>query len=339
MKAVAYQVPQAISELSALQDIILPEPVAQGHDLLVEVRAISVNPVDTKIRASVPPAPGERYKVVGWDAAGVVRAVGPEVTLFKVGDRVYYAGSIARPGTNSERHLVDERITGHMPTTLDFAQAAALPLTSITAWELLFDRLGVVPGKKPNAKTLLVIGAAGGVGSILLQLARRLTALTLIGTASRPETQAWVKELGAHHVIDHRLPLSTELARIGIPQVDSIISLTHTAEHLPQILEALAPQGQFALIDDLPTLDVMPFKRKAASVHWEMMFTRSLFGTADMIAQHHLLNEVANMVDAGLLRTTLAEHFGSINADNLKRAHALVESGTVRGKVVLEGWE
>lgn len=338
MKAVAYQVPQAITEASALQDITLPEPVARGHDLLVEVRAISVNPVDTKIRAGVPPAPGERYKVVGWDAAGVVRAVGPEVTLFKVGDRVYYAGSIARPGTNSERHLVDERITGHMPTTLDFAQAAALPLTSITAWELLFDRLGVVPGKKPNAKTLLVIGAAGGVGSILLQLARRLTALTLIGTASRPETQAWVKELGAHHVIDHRLPLTTELARIGIPQVDSIISLTHTAEHLPQILEALAPQGQFALIDDLPTLDVMPFKRKAASVHWEMMFTRSLFGTADMIAQHHLLNEVANMVDAGLLRTTLAEHFGSINADNLKRAHALVESGTVRGKVVLEGW-
>lgn len=338
MKAVAYQVPQAISELSALQDIILPEPVAQGHDLLVEVRAISVNPVDTKIRAGVPPAPGERYKVVGWDAAGVVRAVGPAVTLFKVGDRVYYAGSIARPGTNSERHLVDERITGHMPTTLDFAQAAALPLTSITAWELLFDRLGVVPGKKPNAKTLLVIGAAGGVGSILLQLARRLTALTLIGTASRPETQAWVKELGVHHVIDHRLPLSTELARIGIPQVDSIISLTHTAEHLPQILEALAPQGQFALIDDLPTLDVMPFKRKAASVHWEMMFTRSLFGTADMIAQHHLLNEVANMVDAGLLRTTLSEHFGRINADNLKRAHALVESGTVRGKLVLEGW-
>lgn len=339
MKAVAYQVPQAISEANALQDIILPEPVAQGHDLLVEVRAISVNPVDTKIRAGVPPAPGERYKVLGWDAAGVVRAVGPEVTLFKVGDRVYYAGSITRPGTNSELHLVDERITGHMPSTLDFAQAAALPLTSITAWELLFDRLGVVPGKKPNAKTLLVIGAAGGVGSILLQLARRLTALTLIGTASRPETQAWVKELGAHHVIDHRLPLSTELARIGIPQVDSIISLTHTAEHLPQILEALAPQGQLALIDDLPTLDVMPFKRKAASVHWEMMFTRSMFGTADMIAQHHLLNEVANMVDAGLLRTTLAEHFGTINADNLKRAHARVESGTVRGKVVLDGWE
>lgn len=339
MKAVAYQVPQAITEASALQDITLPEPVAQGHDLLVEVRAISVNPVDTKIRASVPPAPGQSHKVLGWDAAGVVRAVGPAVTLFKVGDRVYYAGSIARPGTNSELHLVDERITGHMPTTLDFAQAAALPLTSITAWELLFDRLGVVPGKKPSARTLLVIGAAGGVGSILVQLARRLTALTLIGTASRPETQAWVEELGAHHVIDHRLPLTTELARIGIPQVDSIISLTHTAEHLPQILEALAPQGQFALIDDLPSLDVMPFKRKAASVHWEMMFTRSLFGTADMIAQHHLLNEVAQMVDAGLLRTTLAEHFGSINADNLKRAHALVESGTVRGKVVLEGWE
>ncbi len=338
MKAIGYQTPQAISEATALQDITLPEPVAQGHDLLVEVRAISVNPVDTKVRASMPPAPGESHKVLGWDAAGVVRAVGPEVTLFKAGDRVYYAGSITRPGTNSELHLVDERITGHMPTTLDFAQAAALPLTTITAWELLFDRLGVLPGKKPNPKTLLVIGAAGGVGSILVQLARRLTALTIIATASRPETQAWVKALGAHHVIDHRQPLTAELARIGIPQVDSIASLTHTGEHLPQILEALAPQGQLALIDDLPTLDVMPFKRKAASVHWEMMFTRSLFGTADMVAQHHLLNEVAQMVDAGLVRTTLAEHFGTINADNLKRAHALVESGTVRGKVVLEGW-
>ncbi len=338
MKAIGYQTPQAISETTALQDITLPEPVALGHDLLVEVRAISVNPVDTKVRAATPPAPGHSHKVLGWDAAGVVRAVGPEVTLFKAGDRVYYAGSITRPGTNSELHLVDERITGHMPTTLDFAQAAALPLTTITAWELLFDRLGVLPGKKPNPKTLLVIGAAGGVGSILVQLARRLTALTIIATASRPETQAWVAGLGAHHVIDHRLPLTAELVRIGIPQVDSIISLTHTGEHLPQILEALAPQGQFALIDDLPTLDVMPFKRKAASVHWEMMFTRSMFGTADMVAQHHLLNEVAQMVDAGLVRTTLAEHFGTINADNLKRAHALVESGTVRGKVVLEGW-
>lgn len=338
MKAIGYQTPHAIDHAVGLQDITLPDPVAAGRDLLVEVRAVSVNPVDAKVRASAAPAPDQSHKVLGWDAAGVVRTVGADVTLFKPGDRVYYAGSITRPGTNSELHLVDERIVGHMPATLDFAQAAALPLTTITAWELLFDRLGVLPGKKPNPKTLLVIGAAGGVGSILVQLVRRLTALTLIATASRPETQEWVKELGAHHVIDHRQPLTAELARIGIPQVDSIISLTHTGDHLPHILEALAPQGQFALIDDMPSLDVMPFKRKAASVHWEMMFARPMFGTPDMIAQHHLLNEVAQLVDAGLVRTTLADTLGTINASNLRRAHALVESGTVRGKLVLEGW-
>lgn len=339
MKAIGYTQPHALSAASGLQDITLPAPEAQGHDLLVDVRAISVNPVDTKVRASAAPAAGDDYKVLGYDASGIVRAVGPEVTLFKPGDRVYYAGAIQRPGTNSELHLVDERVVGHMPASLDFAQAAALPLTSITAWELLFDRLGVQPGKKPGGKSLLVIGAAGGVGSILVQLARRLTGLTIIGTASRPETQAWVKELGAHHVIDHTQPLTTQLAAIGIPQVDIVISLTHTGQHLPQILEALAPQGQFGLIDDLPTLDVMPFKRKAISVHWEMMFTRPLFATADMVAQHQLLNEVAQLVDAGLVRTTLAENFGLITAANLQRAHALIESGTARGKVVLEGWK
>lgn len=339
MKAIGYTQPHTLSAPGqGMQDITLPDPVAQGHDLLVEVQAISVNPVDTKVRASAAPAAGEDFKVLGYDASGVVRAVGPEVTLFKPGDRVYYAGAIQRPGTNSALHLVDERIVGHMPASLDFAQAAALPLTSITAWELLFDRIGVVPGKKPGGKTLLVIGAAGGVGSVLVQLARRLTALTVIGTASRPETQAWVKELGAHHVIDHTRPMTEQLAAIGIPQVDIVLSLTHTGQHLPQILELLAPQGQFGLIDDLPSLDVMPFKRKAISVHWEMMFTRPLFATPDMVAQHQLLNEVAQLVDAGLLRTTLAEHYGPITAANLQRAHAHIESGTARGKVVLEGW-
>jgi zinc-binding alcohol dehydrogenase family protein len=338
MKAIGYQRPHALSERSALQDITLPDPLALGHDLLVEVHAISVNPVDTKVRAHAAPATGQEFKVLGYDASGIVRATGPDVSLFKPGDRVYYAGAIQRPGTNSELHLVDERIVGYMPATLGFAEAAALPLTTITAWELLFDRLGVLPGKKPGGKTLLVIGAAGGVGSILIQLARKLTALQIIGTASRPQTQAWVKELGAHHVIDHRQPLAAELARIGVPQADIIISLTHTSDHLPEILKALSPQGQFALIDDMPSLDVMPFKGKAASVHWEMMFARPMFNTPDMVAQHHLLNEVAQMVDAGLVRTTLAEHFGSINADNLQRAHAWIESGTARGKVVLEGW-
>jgi len=338
MKAVGYQKPQAISAADALVDISLPEPVATGRDLLVEVKAVSVNPVDTKVRKSALPPEGQTHKVLGWDASGIVRAVGPEVTLFKPGDRVWYAGSIARTGTNSERHLVDERIVGHMPKSLDFAQAAALPLTAITAWEMLFDRLGVAPGKRPTAQTLLIIGASGGVGSILTQLASRLTSLTVIGTASRPETQAWVKELGAHHVIDHSQPLSEELRRIGFPTVDLIVSLTQTEAHFDQIVEAIAPQGRFGLIDDPTSLDVTKFKRKSVSVHWELMFTRALFGTADMIGQHRLLNEVAALVDAGLIRTTLAERFGTINADNLKRAHALIESGKARGKVVLEGW-
>ncbi|MDZ7864282.1 zinc-binding alcohol dehydrogenase family protein [Acidovorax sp.] len=338
MKAVGYQKPQPISNAESLLDITLPEPVVTGHDLLVEVKAISVNPVDTKVRNSGAPADGQPYKVLGWDASGIVKAVGPDVTLFQPGDRVWYAGSIARPGTNAELHLVDERIVGHAPKTLDFAQAAALPLTAITAWEMLFDRLGIAPGKKPEGKTLLIIGASGGVGSIMTQLASRLTSLTVIGTASRPETQAWVKELGAHHVIDHSKPLAQELKAIGFPTVDYIVSLTQTDEHLAQILEAIAPQGKFGLIDDPKALDVMPFKRKSVSIHWELMFTRSLFGTADMVGQHHLLNEVAALVDAGLLRTTLAERFGSINADNLKKAHALLESGKARGKVVLEGW-
>lgn len=338
MKAIGYKIPQAIDLAESLLDINLPDPVATGRDLLVEVKAVSVNPVDTKVRGSAKPVEGQDYKVLGWDASGIVKAVGPDVTLFRPGDRVWYAGSIARTGTNAELHLVDERIVGHAPESLDFAQAAALPLTAITAWEMLFDRLGIAPGKQPSNKTLLIIGASGGVGSILTQLASRLTSLTVIGTASRPETQAWVKELGAHHVIDHSQPIAAELKRIGFPVVDYIVSLTNTDEHLAQIVETIAPQGKFGLIDDPSSLDATVFKRKAVSIHWELMFTRSLFGTDDMIGQHRLLNEVADLVDAGLIRTTLAERFGSINAANLKRAHALIESGKARGKVVLEGW-
>lgn len=338
MKAIGYKIPQAIDHAGSLLDIELPQPVATGRDLLVEVKAVSVNPVDTKVRSSAKPAEGQDYKVLGWDASGIVKAVGPDVTLFRPGDRVWYAGSIARPGTNAELHLVDERIVGNAPKSLDFAQAAALPLTAITAWEMLFDRLGIAPGKQPSNKTLLIIGASGGVGSILTQLAARLTSLTVIGTASRPETQAWVKGLGAHHVIDHSQPIAAELKRIGFPVVDYIVSLTNTDEHLAQIVEAIAPQGKFGLIDDPSSLDATVFKRKAVSIHWEFMFTRSLFGTDDMIGQHHLLNEMADLVDAGLIRTTLAERFGSINAANLKRAHALIESSKARGKVVLDGW-
>ncbi len=338
MKAVAYYHSLPADHADALQDVDLPTPTPGPRDLLVEVKAISVNPVDTKIRRNVAPTDGDA-KVLGWDASGIVKAVGSEVSLFQPGDRVYYAGAINRAGANSELHVVDERIVGHMPNSLPFAEAAALPLTAITAWELLFERLQITQGNADQGQSLLIVGAAGGVGSVLVQLARQLTGLTVIGTASRPETQAWVRELGAHHVIDHRQPLSEELKRIGINQVTHVASLTQTDQHFAQLVEALAPQGRLALIDDPEQpLDIMQLKRKSLSLHWELMFTRSLFETADMIEQHHLLNRVAELVDAGTLRTTLGEHFGTINAANLRRAHALLESGTAKGKIVLEGF-
>lgn len=338
MKAVAYYQSLPADHADALQDVELPAPTPGPRDLLVEVKAISVNPVDTKIRRNVAPEDGTA-KVLGWDASGIVKAVGSDVSLFQPGDRVYYAGAINRAGANSELHVVDERIVGRMPTKLAFAEAAALPLTAITAWELLFERLQVSQGSVDLGQSLLIVGAAGGVGSILVQLARQLTGLTVIGTASRPETQAWVRQLGAHHVIDHRQPLSEELKRIGINQVTHVASLTQTDQHYAQLVEALAPQGRLALIDDPEQpLDIMPLKRKSLSLHWELMFTRSLFETADMIEQHRLLQRVAELVDVGTLHTTLGEHFGSINAANLRRAHSLLESGTAKGKIVLEGF-
>lgn len=337
MKAVGYHESLPITEARSLLDLELPDPRPDGRDLLVRIEAVSVNPVDTKMRMRSTPATGEAA-VLGWDACGVVVETGAEATLFQPGDEVWYAGSIARPGTNSELHLVDERIVGRKPGSLDFAQAAALPLTSITAWELLFDRLGVAPGKRYSDQSLLIVGAAGGVGSILTQLAHRLTGLRVIGTASRPATVEWVHSLGADEVIDHSRPLSEELRRVGIPNVTHVASLTKTDLHFPEIVEALAPQGRLALIDDPGPIDIGQLKRKSLSLHWELMFTRSLFETPDMIAQHRLLEEVAELVDAGVIRTTVGEHFGSINAENLKRAHALVESGRSRGKIVLEGF-
>lgn len=337
MKAVGYQQSLPIDNQASLQDITLADPVASGRNLLVEVKAISVNPVDTKVRVRMAPPAGE-WKVLGWDAAGVVKAAGSEAVLFKPGDRVWYAGDLTRQGTNAELHLVDERIVGRMPDTLDFSQAAALPLTTITAWEMLFDRLALRPGKQATDDTLLIIGAAGGVGSIMTQLARRLTGLTIIGTASRPETRTWVKERGAHHVIDHTKPLTEELQRIGYTQVSHIVSLTQTDQHFQEIVAAIAPQGKFGLIDDPQGLDFMPFKQKSVSLHWEFMFARSMFQTPDMIAQHRLLTEMAELVEAGVIRTTVGEHFGRIEAANLRRAHALIESGKAKGKIVLEGF-
>lgn len=337
MKAVAYRTSLPIDHADSLLDIELPSPVATGHDLLVAVKAVSVNPVDTKIRKNRAPADGQPG-VLGWDATGVVQAIGPDVALFKVGDRVWYAGSITRPGTNSELHLVDERLVGHLPASLDFAAAAALPLTAITAWELLFERLEVSRDPARTGKSLLVIGAAGGVGSILVQLARKLTGLTVIGTASRPDTADWVKQLGAHHVIDHSKPLDQEFKRAGLPPATYVAGLTQTNLHFPHIVELIAPQGKLALIDDPDLIDVRKLKSKSVSLHWELMFTRSLFQTEDMQKQHDLLNEVAQLVDAGTLKTTFGEHYGKINAANLKRAHQMLESGKAKGKIVLESF-
>ncbi|MBA6115181.1 zinc-binding alcohol dehydrogenase family protein [Pseudomonas sp. NC26] len=335
MKAIVFEQPGLpIDDPKALYEVDVPQPKPGARDLLVEVHAIAVNPVDTKVRAR---SSAGQPQVLGWDTVGVVRQVGSEVALFQPGDEVFYAGAIDRPGSYSEFHLVDERIVGHKPRTLDNASAAALPLTSITAWELLFDRLGVEEGGG-KGQHLLVIGAGGGVGSILVQLARQLTQLTVIGTASRPETQAWVRELGAHHVIDHSALLAPQLQALQLDTVDHVISLTHTDTYLPQIVEVLRPQGQLALIDDPAQLDVMPLKRKSLSLHWELMFTRSLYKTEDMIEQHRLLERVAALVDDGVLKTTLGEHLGTINAANLKRAHAVIESGKAKGKIVLEGF-
>ena len=337
MRAVGYRQSQPIAAETSLIDLDLPEPKAAGRDLLVEVKAVSVNPVDTKIRVRSQPAEGQA-NVLGWDAAGIVKAVGPEVTGFKPGDAVFYAGAIDRLGSNAEFHLVDERIVGPKPESLGFAEAAALPLTAITAWEMLFDRLDIrkpVPGA---AHALLIIGGAGGVGSIAIQLARQLSDATVIATASRPETRAWAQELGAHHVIDHTKPLPAQITALGIGAPAFVFSTTHTDSHLEGIVELMAPQGRFGLIDDPKVLDVNPLKRKSLSLHWELMFTRSLFKTADMGEQGKLLAEVSRLVDEGRVRTTLAEHFGTINAANLKRAHALIESNRAKGKIVLEGF-
>jgi len=337
MKAVGYKKSLPIEDKDALLDFEVPKPEPKGRDLRVAVKAVSVNPVDTKVRKRAAPPEGE-VKILGYDAVGVVDAVGPEATLFKAGDEVFYAGSILRQGTNAEYHLVDERIVGRKPNSLSPAEAAALPLTSITAWELLFDRLGAVPGKSLDARTLLITGGAGGVGSILIQLARRLTGLTVLATATRPESRDWCLSLGAHAVIDHNKPIKAQIDALKLPPVELVASLTHTDQHYKPIIDVMAPQGRFGLIDDPTEFSATAFKGKAISIHWESMFTRSSFTTPDIIAQHNLLNDIADLIDKGVIRTTLGDNYGAINAANLKRAHALIESNTSRGKIVLEGW-
>ena len=337
MKAIGYIQSLPPSDPKSLFDFELPKPSPGPRDLLVAVRAVSVNPVDTKIRMRAQGTEAQP-KILGFDCAGVVESVGAEVKFFKPGDEVFYAGAIGRPGTNAEFHLIDERLAGHKPRTLSFAQAAALPLTSVTAWELLFDRLRIPLGKPHQAGTLLVIGASGGVGSILIQLARRLTGCTVIGSASRIESQHWVRKNGAHHTVDHSKRLSEEVRKLGIQHVEYIIGLTHTDQHFDEVVELIAPQGAFALIDDPALIDSRKFKTKSASLHWESMFTRSTFQTPDMIEQHRILEQISTLVDESIIRTTLGSTAGRITAANLRQAHQAIESNKSIGKIVLEGF-
>ncbi|WP_366185834.1 zinc-binding alcohol dehydrogenase family protein [Flavobacterium ovatum] len=335
MKAIGYKENLPVDNVKSLQDVTVETPKATGRDILVEIKAISVNPADYKVRANMP-ADGDNWKIIGWDATGIVKEVGENVTLFQVGDEVMYAGDITRQGSYAEYQVVDERIVGKKPSSLSYAEAAALPLTSLTAYEMLFDRLEVA--KDDASKSILVIGAAGGVGSILVQLAKKLTKLKIIGTASREETTDWLKELGADTVINHQNKLSEEFEKYKLAAPDYIVSLNATEQHAEEIVKVIKPQGKFGFIDDPKSFNIIPFKAKSVSTHWEFMFTRSMFQTEDMIGQHNILNEVATLIDNGTIKTTLGENFGTINAENLRKAHAFLETGKAKGKIVLEGF-
>ncbi len=341
MRAVAYRHPRPVTADDALVDIEMERPRPGPRDLVVKVEAVSVNPVDTKVRRGTDP--GGTPKVLGFDAAGTVAEVGSHVALFKPGDAVWYAGSNARPGTNSEYHAVDERIVGRKPARLDFAEAAALPLTALTAWELMFDRIGVGQGPNADRRSLLIVGAAGGVGSIAIQLARALTGLTVIATASRPETVAWVRELGAHHVIDHKQPLAPQLAGLGFPSVDIVTAYVGTGAHASELAAIVAPEGHLGMIEgeglaSFSREDFGTLFRNCVGIHPELMFIRSRLGLPTIIRQHEILNAVADLVDAGKVRTTMTRRLSPISAATLREAHVAVETGSMIGKIVVKGW-
>ena len=342
MKAVAFTKSLPITDPESLTDIKLPQPIATGRDLLVRVKAIAVNPVDYKVRQLLPPADGES-KVLGWDAVGEVVATGEAVAQFKPGDIVYYAGDLNRQGSNAEYQLVDERIVGTKPKSLSDTEAAALPLTAITAWEMLFEHMDIkqqpLGSKEKSDEVILVIGAAGGVGSIFIQIAKAITGATIIATASRESSQAWVKKLGADHVIDHSKPLGPQIEALGIGPVTHVASLTNTDSYFDTCVELLAPFGKIVMIDD-PTepLNYMAMKPKSLSLHIEFMFARSMFQAKDIDEQGKLLNRIADLIDQNTIQTTVGKNLGTINADNLKVAHQELESGKSIGKIVLEGF-
>lgn len=336
MKAVALKRYLPISDPQSFLDVELPRPTPTGHNILVEVKAVAVNPVDTKVRAPKDKVE-ETPRVLGWDASGVVAAVGPDVTLLAPGDEVYYAGDITRSGSNQQFHLVDERIVGRKPKSLTHAEAAALPLTTITAYEAMFDRLGIDRDGKDSGQSILMIGGAGGVGSIAIQLARR-AGLTVIASASRPETIDWVRKLGADHTVNHREDMVAQVRALGFQHVDHI-SIFNDMRHWNTAVELIRPQGGIVSIEDtdLP-MPMAGMKTKAASLHWEFMFARSMHQTPDMIEQHRLLTWVGEEIDSGRIRTTLDTVLSPINAENLREAHRRIETGITRGKIVIEGF-
>jgi NADPH:quinone reductase len=337
MKIVSFHQSLPISDPESFLDLSADKPTPGPRDLLVEIRAIGINPVDAKIRGGGGPGrPSGSLKILGWDAAGIVRAVGPEVALFGPGDEVFYAGSVDRPGCYAEFQCVDERIVGHKPKNVGFAESAAMPLTTITAWEMLFDRLKVDRAKDG---ALLIVGGAGGVGSIGIQLARERTKVKVIATASRPETKDWCLKMGAHAVIDHRQPLSSQAKGIVPGGVDYVLGLTKIEDHFEEIIKSMAPQSALGLIENpARPLEITLLKPKSISLHWEFMFTRPLFQTPDLSQQGRLLTELGSLMDAGRIQTTLQSNFGKITAENIKRAHVLIESGRSIGKIVLVGF-
>ena len=338
MKAVGFYQYLPIDHPESLIDVEVEAPEPAGRDLLVDVRAISVNPVDTKRRAAGT-RPDTELKILGWDAAGIVSAVGPQAKLFKPGDKVYYAGSNQRPGANSQLHLVDERIVGPKPTNLSFAEAAALPLTTITAWEAMFERMGISKSGADAGKLLLILGGAGGVGSIAIQLAKKLARLKVIASASRADSIAWVKALGADATVDHAKPLPEQMAALGAHEVDFIFCCNNTEPVFPVLPRLIAPQGRICSIVRMgKPVDLSQLQEKSASFAWEGMFTRSTFQTPDMQAQHDLLEDAAGLFESGALVTTLRDNLGKICAAHLKLAHQRIEQGHMVGKLVLEGF-
>jgi NADPH:quinone reductase len=335
MRAVGLYRYLPIDDPESLLDVEVETPAASGRDLLVEVKAVSVNPVDTKRRRFGNPAKDfveKTPKILGFDAAGIVKAAGPDCVLFKPGDAVYYAGSILRPGSNGEFHLVDERIAGPKPANLPFAEAAALPLTTLTAWELMFDRMKISKSGADAGRSVLILGGAGGVGSVAIQLAKKLAKLKVTASASRAESAAWCRKLGADEIVDHANPGSREF--------DFVLCFSSSDQYWPSFPKITKPQGKVGMIvRTTKPVDLAILHDKSITICLEGMFTRSTFQTADMQAQHALLSEAAALAEAGVLKGTMTRNLGKIDAAGLRTAHKMLEEGHVTGKLVLEGWQ